>query len=42
MDQDDKDKNEISSIEVKSYEEIQEADLPEIVKKSLLLTKSKL
>ncbi|SCA99484.1 Uncharacterized protein BWINRA5_02892 [Bacillus mycoides] len=33
VDQDDKDKNEISSIEVKSYEEIQKADLPEKVKK---------
>jgi uncharacterized protein YxeA len=32
VDQDDKDKNEISSIEVKSYEEIQKADLPEKVK----------
>ncbi|WP_212936017.1 YxeA family protein [Bacillus hominis] len=30
--QEDKDKNEISSIEVKSYEEIREADLPEQVK----------
>lgn len=41
MDQEDKDKNEISSIEVKSYEEIQKADLPEKSKKSLILTKSK-
>ncbi|MGE7881510.1 YxeA family protein [Bacillus sp. NPDC094077] len=32
VDQDDTDKNEISSIEVKSYEEIQKADLPEKVK----------
>ncbi|MED0973257.1 YxeA family protein [Bacillus paramycoides] len=32
VDQKDKDKNEISSIEVKSYEEIQEADLPKKVK----------
>ncbi|MDA2274208.1 cytoplasmic protein [Bacillus thuringiensis] len=29
VDQDDNSKNEISSIEVKSYEEIQKADLPE-------------
>ncbi|PEY93270.1 cytoplasmic protein, partial [Bacillus cereus] len=28
VDQDDKSKNEISSIEVKSYEEVQEAELP--------------
>ncbi|MGE6536247.1 YxeA family protein [Bacillus luti] len=28
VDQDDKDKNEISSIDVKSYEEIQKSDLP--------------
>ncbi|MEC2715796.1 YxeA family protein [Bacillus cereus] len=32
VDQDDNSKNEISSIEVKSYEEIQKADLPEKVK----------
>jgi len=32
VDQDDKDKNEISSIEVKSYEEIQKEDLPKKVK----------
>ncbi|MGR3778393.1 YxeA family protein [Bacillus paramycoides] len=32
VDQEDKDKNEISSIEVKSYEGIQEADLPKKVK----------
>ena len=29
VNQDDNNKNEISSIEVKSYEEIQKADLPE-------------
>ncbi len=40
VDQDDNNKNEISSIEVKSYEEIQKADLPEKNKrKSLLLNK---
>ncbi|EJR33153.1 hypothetical protein IIG_02460 [Bacillus cereus VD048] len=32
VDQENKDKNEISSIEVKSYEEIQKADLPLKVK----------
>lgn len=32
VDQDDNNKKEISSIEVKSYEEIQKADLPEKVK----------
>ncbi|MED0989388.1 YxeA family protein [Bacillus nitratireducens] len=32
VDQDDNNKNEISSIEVKSYEEIQKEDLPEKVK----------
>lgn len=32
VDQDDNNKNEISSIEVTSYEEIQKADLPEKVK----------
>ncbi|HFK1802382.1 TPA: YxeA family protein [Bacillus cereus] len=32
VDQDDNSNNEISSIEVKSYEEIQKADLPEKVK----------
>ncbi|MES5866585.1 YxeA family protein [Bacillus cereus group sp. RP32] len=35
VDQDDKSKNEISSIEVKSYEEVQEADLPAKVKEKL-------
>lgn len=35
VDQDDKNKNEISSIEVKSYEEVQEADLPAKVKEKL-------
>ncbi|MDA1679924.1 MULTISPECIES: YxeA family protein [unclassified Bacillus cereus group] len=35
VDQDDKSKNEISSIEVKSYEEIQEAQLPAQVKEKL-------
>lgn len=32
VNQDDNNKNEISSIEVKSYEEIQKADLPEKIK----------
>lgn len=32
VDQDDNNKNEISSIEVKSYEEIQKADLPKKIK----------
>lgn len=32
VDQDDNNKNEISSIEVKSYEEIQKSDLPKKVK----------
>ncbi|KAB2451850.1 YxeA family protein [Bacillus sp. CH126_4D] len=35
IDQDDNNKNEISSIEVKSYEEVQEADLPVKVKEKL-------
>ncbi|MEX0137363.1 YxeA family protein [Bacillus nitratireducens] len=35
VDQDDKSKNEISSIEVKSYEEVQEAELPTKVKEKL-------
>ncbi len=35
VDQDDKSKNEISSIEVKSYEEVQEANLPAKVKEKL-------
>ncbi|HHL3304390.1 TPA: YxeA family protein, partial [Bacillus cereus] len=35
IDQDDKSKNEISSIEVKSYEEVPEADLPVKVKEKL-------
>ncbi|TCW46154.1 uncharacterized protein (TIGR01655 family) [Bacillus thuringiensis] len=35
VDQDDKSKNEISSIEMKSYEEVQEADLPAKVKEKL-------
>ncbi|HDX9610929.1 TPA: YxeA family protein [Bacillus toyonensis] len=35
VDQEDTDKNEISSIEVKSYEEIQQVDLPGKVKEKL-------
>lgn len=39
VDQDDNSKNEISSIEVKSYEEIQKADLPEKVKDKFTIKK---
>ncbi len=37
VDQDDNNKNEISSIEVKSYEEIQKADLPEKIREKFTI-----